>query len=465
MKINFVYEFESSYGKLVNGINPSYLEFLFDDDFSFSKTNKEKFHKNIQHTIEYSKPSYLYQYDNSEEITVADLKKIDENDLYLYPLSTTGNIIEFLARGKRKHNTSFFFISERAKNYLRECSNFFIYLEHAGEPYFDSDELKIIYNLFKINKIPFDKLLIVNGSNSNKFTLDDFKEKYGIDKTPKLASYNWPLPFKCLELRSNLGLEKYGQGLESTFADISHINLKKEKKALILNRRLRFHRLIYMCLMFESDLLNDTLYSLDTSLNMMADLKEKLGVHPSLPITIPNEENEKIINGFDKLNAKEKNILDYDDFDYIHGFGMETKELYEKTFFSVVLETEFSKFQESFTEKVIKPIQHFHPFIVLGSPYTLKKLKSYGIQTFDSIWDESYDLEEDDWLRMKKVFELTKELINKSDEEWEIMLKQIKPILEHNRNILLKFDRGFILEKIKSNFVKEFYDNDIINIL
>ena len=39
MKINFVYEFESSYGKLVNGINPSYLEFLFDDDFSFSKTN------------------------------------------------------------------------------------------------------------------------------------------------------------------------------------------------------------------------------------------------------------------------------------------------------------------------------------------------------------------------------------------------------------------------------------------
>ena len=58
------------------------------------------------------------------------------------------------------------------------------------------------------------------------------------------------------------------------------------------------------------------------------------------------------------------NILDYDDFDYIHGFGMETKELYEKTFFSVVLETEFSKFQESFI-KVIKPIQHFHPFIAL----------------------------------------------------------------------------------------------------
>ena len=206
--------------------------------------------------------------------------------------------------------------------------------------------------------------------------------------------------------------------------------------------------------MFESDLLNDTLYSLDTSLNMMTDLKEKLGVHPSLPITIPNEENEKIINGFDKLNAKEKNILDYDDFDYIHGFGMETKELYEKTFFSVVLETEFSKFQESFTEKVIKPIQHFHPFIVLGSPYTLKKLKSYGIQTFDSIWDESYDLEEDDWLRMKKVFELTKELINKSDEEWAIMLKQIKPILEHNRNILLKFDSEFILQKNKIKFCK-----------
>ena len=57
-----------------NGINPSYLEFLFDDDFSFS--NNQENYKNIQHTIEYSKPSYLYQYDNSEEIMTADLKRL-----------------------------------------------------------------------------------------------------------------------------------------------------------------------------------------------------------------------------------------------------------------------------------------------------------------------------------------------------------------------------------------------------
>ena len=59
-------------------------------------------------------------------------------------------------------------------------------------------------------------------------------------------------------------------------------------------------------------------------------------------------------------------------------------------------------------------------------------------------------------IRMKKIFNLVKELSNKTDDEWVELYKKLKPILLYNRERLLKYikDTDILsdnyLEKLKT---------------
>jgi hypothetical protein len=460
MKINFLYEFSSCQGTIVNGINPDYLKFLFSDDFSFARTNIDKFQSNINHKISFWKPAYLYNYDNTVDYNISDITTFNKNELYLYPISTSGDLFEFLSLRDTIHNTPLFYISSNTKNLLKKHDNFFIYLEHPGEPYFDSELLNKIYKICSKNDIPFNKVIIFNGTNSNNFIFEDFKENYKTSSYPNLISYNWALPFKALELRTTWGLEINPESDKSTIASINHINFKKSHKALFLVKRLRVHRLLLLSLLFESKIIKDVLYSLDIEMNLYPTFIDILkNETETLPVKVPTKYFDKITNGYSAIIDKKKVTLDYEDFNSVHGFGMETKELYENTYFSIVAETEFSEYQESITEKIIKPIMHCHPFIVLGSPHSLKTLKSYGFKTFDKWWDESYDNDTDDWSRLQKVYNLSEYLINKTDEEWNTMLLEMKDILEYNQKLLSTFDSKWILSNIKKNITNLYTKN------
>jgi hypothetical protein len=45
------------------------------------------------------------------------------------------------------------------------------------------------------------------------------------------------------------------------------------------------------------------------------------------------------------------------------------------------------------SEKSFKPLAHRHPFMIYGTPGTLKHLRELGFQTFDHVIDETYDSE------------------------------------------------------------------------
>ena len=465
MKINFLYEFTSCHGSIVNGINPYYLKFLFNDDFSFQRTNVNDFQSNINHKISFWKPAYLYNYGNSVDCNISNVTKFNKNELYLYPICTSGDLFEFLSLRDTIHDTPLFYISSNTKNLLKKHDNFFIYLEHPGEPYFDSDLLNQIYEVCDKNDIPFNKIIIVNGTNSNEFILKDFKENYGVSSCAKLVSYNWPIPFKALELRTAWGMEVNPESDNSTIANINHINFKKSHKALFLVKRLRVHRLLLLSLIFESKIIKDILYSLDVEMNLYPTFIDILKNEPeTLPVKVPENYFDKITDGYLAVMNKKKVTLDYDDFNSVHGFGMETKELYESTYFSIVAETEFSEYQQSITEKILKPIMHCHPFVVLGSPYSLKTLKSYGFKTFDKWWDESYDSDIDDWNRLKKVYNLIDYLTSKSNDEWNVMLLEMKDTLEYNQKLLSTFDSKWILSNIKKN-ITHFYNKNVSKLL
>ena len=85
-----------------------------------------------------------------------------------------------------------------------------------------------------------------------------------------------------------------------------------------------------------------------------------------------------------------------------------------------------------FTEKIFKPLSYGHPFLVFSSQGALAKLKELGFETFDAIFDESYDDIENPQLRFETMLKQLLELTKKSDHELSLMFEKIKPVLEHN---------------------------------
>lgn len=431
MKINFVYDILASDKAFPNGCDLKKLDsYWYVDSLNVIRDN---------------------------DLCISDSLDNNENQIYFYPLSTSGNYDESLGQFPEIKKSLFSCISKKAIEIINNTKNVYVYYEHVGEPDFSSDILKRIYDECGEINLNIEKLLIVNGTNSNDLILEDFREKYGHLDDIKLLTYNWPIPFKSLELRGVLGIEENKDSKTSTIADISHIEKLKTKKALFLNRRLRYHRLLSLCFLAERDLLKDILYSFDIEQNMFDNIEYMIRNDEIQhnPIYISDLKNkEKILSGYKLLQKIGKNILDKSELSKVHGYGMETKELYEETFFSIISETTFSKFTQSFTEKILKPIQHFHPFVLIGSPFILKILKSYGFKTFDKWWDESYDLEEDDELRLLKVMELIYQLIDTDENKWYSMLNEMKEILVHNHNLLLSFNEEKLKEIISKNIKK-----------
>lgn len=69
---------------------------------------------------------------------------------------------------------------------------------------------------------------------------------------------------------------------------------------------------------------------------------------------------------------------------------------YDDTCFSLVIESVTSwkeKIVPMLTEKLYKPIAYQHPFMVIGAAGILKYLRSQGFETFENLFDESYDEE------------------------------------------------------------------------
>lgn len=86
------------------------------------------------------------------------------------------------------------------------------------------------------------------------------------------------------------------------------------------------------------------------------------------------------------------------------------------------------------TEKTFKPICLQMPFIIAGTQGSLRYLRGYGFKTFSDIWDESYDDEPDDILRLEKISTLLKSLDQLTVNDKNELFSRAKDICLHNYN-------------------------------
>lgn len=123
---------------------------------------------------------------------------------------------------------------------------------------------------------------------------------------------------------------------------------------------------------------------------------------------------------------------------------------YNSTAIQVVAETVFEDQRIHLTEKTFQPMVAGQPFITLSSPGTLEILKYYGFQTFDHVWDESYDQITDPHQRMQAVMNVIHHL--KKHDDFESLYEKCLPVCEHNR-------RHFFSARFESQMLSEYDHN------
>ena len=104
------------------------------------------------------------------------------------------------------------------------------------------------------------------------------------------------------------------------------------------------------------------------------------------------------------------------------------------------------------TEKSFKPFVLKQPFVMFAPAYTLATLKDMGFQTFDSYWDESYDLIEDAELRYNSAWNTVKEISNWDLQQLQSNIQNMQPLLDFNYD---RFYWYIPLEELINNLFSE----------
>ena len=105
--------------------------------------------------------------------------------------------------------------------------------------------------------------------------------------------------------------------------------------------------------------------------------------------------------------------------------------LYNETSISLIAETHYKNDEIFFpTEKTYRAIANLHPFVIASTPKFLNNLRKKGYETFNTIFDESYDDELDDNLRLTKI-------VNSLNNSIKIPYDKYKEICEHNKSVLI----------------------------
>jgi hypothetical protein len=294
-----------------------------------------------------------------------------------------------------------------------------------------------------------------NGIDDEKvyFVFADFKLKSNLKKLGvnyKVMDYSYNMIGKAQEFYNTINdpnFSYWGEGsYEPQFGTIQHRrnsavtadefleSIGKDKKDfLLLNRHWKLHRLLLLSQLHKLGL-EKSLVSWDNRFAYQLQREDFLKC----------DNNEEFL----KLITETSSKLDIDDLTKIAGFGFENKDIYLNTYLSIVTESVF--FHEDFnfpsgylSEKIWKPIGHCQPFILAGPAKSLKHIRErFGYKTFHPYIDESYDLETDEgqriWLIQQEIIKFS----NKSKEEKDQFLNDVKDICVYNQNLLFNYGKN-----------------------
>lgn len=233
---------------------------------------------------------------------------------------------------------------------------------------------------------------------------------------------------------------------------VQEVNLKRRKKKYTcLNRIDKGHRRYVAVNLWKRELAKDGFFSYSNQRFTYNGLEESgwddepYGFD-AIDWDLPYYEWKKFYDSgpwtADRLTIDEHN----------HHWHVEEQH-YKQAYWNFVTETG-TEMEPFLSEKTFKPIANLQPFIIMGSRNSLKLLHDLGYKTFGDYIDESYDNIPSPEIRVKTATRQAITLAKLSHAKHIKLIKQLKPILEHNQ-------RHFFSSKNRiEHFVKYIYGHN-----
>jgi hypothetical protein len=224
----------------------------------------------------------------------------------------------------------------------------------------------------------------------------------------------------------------YGNSHNSVCIEDDYVNTPKEKLFVSWNKNTRrFHRLIFYEFLKLNNLLNNYVSFLDFP-------ERELYLHyltdPNYS-TVTSYLKDYIENGAERIDLDLHGIPNNEIQSYVTNRNNQ-KEFYAKSHFSIVTETNFYEKFNVLTEKMLRPLANFHPFIIIGTAGSYRILKEIGFKIPKIIDYELIDETHNPNLRLIRTFEEIKKLISYLETNGKLPNFDIED-LYHNQNLLL----------------------------
>jgi hypothetical protein len=188
-----------------------------------------------------------------------------------------------------------------------------------------------------------------------------------------------------------------------------------KKHFLFLNRINKPHRRWMFGNLIAADLLEYCYWSYDSN-NPDSELYKCLG--PSEQELGHEEETYSVTSYFSKAFC---NIVTETNFNW------------DQTFVSI--EGGFGTGNTFITEKTEKCFSAMMPFVIVGTPFFLRKLHQLGFKTFNKFWSEEYDCISNPHERLRAVFKVVEEIAGYSPAKLISLYDKMLPILKHNQEL------------------------------
>lgn len=456
-RVNFVYEFKTPNGYLPVGFDHRQVGVIFD------VLNNKEWEEGIYaqrlgydgkfKILEQSASAFdILNLDNEgvKNKAIWELTK-DEvfNDFNIFVIDSMHN--EPIVNYVREVNFKNIF-TEKSLELIRNHRNFKILIidnkEGAyphGKDFFQS--LKDFYDFLEINND--EQLFYITNSSDvrqkySTFLFHTKSESFMKVKNIEFLIYDAGEPIDSyFQMTNGKSLDVvYEQNVDYSLPIESELGHKRKKYFLSLNRNSgRLHRPRMVLELIKRNLFEKGLVSL-LQTKEFDEWAEREG----------NEEYKTLIK--DKYPF----VVDYEDERFVSGMHnfFTKKDMWQETYFSLVSETSSSDDWIFITEKIIRPIIYFHPFILWGNPGTLEVLRSYGFETFPEFFDEDYDNIYNEDKRLKAVIDNVNRLCDKSLDEIHLMYMSVLDKLIHNRMVLTKL----FYEKTRNKTILSFLTNN-----
>jgi hypothetical protein len=129
--------------------------------------------------------------------------------------------------------------------------------------------------------------------------------------------------------------------------------------------------------------------------------------------------------------------LVFDETKNRHWYRIDEHDIFSESFLWIASETKKMHDGVYTTEKTWKPIAYGSPFLINGDNGSLDYLHKQGFKTFHEFWDESYD-HMNDVNKIKQIRDIVKKICSMDVNQINALYEKMIPILEHNRQTLIK---------------------------